>query len=60
MLRKGGDEGGAQRQFAAAHRMDPDHVEAAREVRLVEMRAQKAEAEKKDAASFLGKLGLKK
>jgi tetratricopeptide (TPR) repeat protein len=57
ILRKAGDEVAAQRQFATAHRLDPQHVEANREVRLAEMRREKAD-DKKDG--LLGKLGLKK
>ncbi len=60
LLRKEKDEAGAQRQFSTANRLDPDHVEAQREVRLTQSRHKKAEQERKDAGSFLGKLGLKK
>jgi curved DNA-binding protein CbpA len=59
ILRKANDEGAAQRQFALAHKLDPHHMEAEREVRLTDMRHKKAEDERKDSG-FLGKLGLKK
>lgn len=41
VLRKAGDESAAQRSFAQAARMDPEHHDAEREVRLHEQRAQK-------------------
>lgn len=59
ILRKNNDEPGAQRQFATANRLDPNHVDAQREIRLASMRHQKAEQDKKDAASFINKI-LKK
>ena len=59
VLRKANDEAGAQRQFATAHKLDPAHTEAGREVRLTDMRHKKSVDGKKDT-SFLGKLGLKK
>lgn len=59
MMRKANDEPGAQRQFAIANRLDAHHVDAQREVRLASMRQQKAEQERKDSSTLLGKL-LKK
>lgn len=59
MMRKANDEAGAQRQFAIANRLDTHHVDAQREVRLASMRQQKAEQERKDSSTLLGKL-LKK
>lgn len=59
LLRKANDEAGAQRQFAMAHKLDPTHTDAQREVRLTEMRHQKTKEEKQGAGGLLGKL-LKK
>lgn len=50
--RAAGDEQTAQRRFQDAVRMDANHVEAAREVRLAGMRSDKDEA----GGGFLGKL----
>jgi tetratricopeptide (TPR) repeat protein len=47
LLRKGGDEGAAQRQFSAAAKLDPNHTDAVREVRLLEMRTSKDEKDEK-------------
>lgn len=58
LLRKANDEAGAQRQFAHAHKLDPAHTDAQREVRLAEMRHAKAKDEK-DGGGLLGKF-LKK
>lgn len=60
MLRKANDEAAAQRQFALAHKFDPAHVEASREMRLADSRQQKAKDDKASANSLLGRLGLKK
>ncbi len=48
LLRKSNDEGAAQRSFAQAHRLDPQHHDAEREVRLHEQRAQKASGKGSD------------
>ena len=58
ILRKQNDEGAAQRQFALAHKLDPEHMEAGREIRLSEMRHKK-EDDKKDSGGLFGKF-LKK
>lgn len=62
LLRKAGEEAAAQRHFAIANKLDPNHVDAAREVRLANMRKSAAEEEKKStqgAAGLINKL-LKK
>ncbi|MBI1945676.1 MAG: DnaJ domain-containing protein [Deltaproteobacteria bacterium] len=55
LLRKINDEGAAQRSFAQAHRLDPQHHEAEREVRLHEQRVHKQS--KPDG--LLGRFGKK-
>lgn len=59
LLRRLEDESNAQKSFALAHKFDPSHVDAQREVRLAGMRREKTEQEQKSAASFFSKL-LKK
>jgi curved DNA-binding protein CbpA len=57
VLRELGDEAGAQKRFEEALRLTPNHVDAQREVRIVEMRKQKTEPEKPDEKKgLLGKL----
>jgi tetratricopeptide (TPR) repeat protein len=57
VLRELGDEAGAQKRFEEALRLTPSHVDAQREVRIVEMRKQKTDPEKADEKKgFLGKL----
>lgn len=53
LLRKANDEAGAQRQFSLAHKLDPVHTDAQREVRLTEMRHQKG---KEKDGGLLGKM----
>ena len=54
LLRKANDETAAQRSFAQAHRLDSQHHEAEREVRLHEQRAKQAKPE-----GLLGRFGKK-
>jgi curved DNA-binding protein CbpA len=57
VLREMGDEEGAAKCFEEALRRAPNHVDAQREVRIVEMRRQKAEADKAETAQKAGLLG---
>lgn len=59
LLRKANDEAGAQRQFALAHKLDPAHTDAQREVRLTGKRHAKGKQDQKDANSIFGRF-LKK
>jgi curved DNA-binding protein CbpA len=58
VLRELGDEAGAVKRFEEALRLTPNHVDAQREVRIVEMRKQKADGDKPndDKKGLLGKL----
>ncbi len=55
MLREAGDEAGAAKWFEIAVKLSPGHVDAQREVRLIESRREKEKQPKTDGG-LLGKL----
>jgi curved DNA-binding protein CbpA len=56
VLRALNDEEGAQRHFQTALKLDPKHIEAARERRLFEMRGQKAAEDKEAEKGLFGRM----
>lgn len=59
LLRKAGDDAGARKRMSDAHRMDPSHVEASRDVRLFDQRAKKVEDERLAARGLFEVIGDK-
>jgi curved DNA-binding protein CbpA len=57
VLREMGDEAGASKRFEDAVRLTPNHVDAQREIRIIEMRRQKAESEKAEGDQVSGLIG---
>lgn len=56
VLREAGDEAGAAKWFEIAVKLSPGHVDAQREVRLIESRREKEKQQPKSDGGLLGKL----